>query len=441
MHTKTLALFSGLFFIFASQSLSAKTTIEHWQSQQGGQIYYVHSQYLPLVDIRMVFDAGSARDGDQFGLALFTSALLDTGSGTWDADTIAQRFESVGATFATSVNNDTARLALRSLTSKGLFDKALATMAPIVAKPAFNNNDYQRIKKQLLASLKHREELPSAIAQIAFDKALYDHHPYAHPSSGFVNSISNITLADIKAFHKQFYVTANATLVIVGDLDRSQAEDVAEQLLSGLNSGQRPEPLPLVAMPAQGMTQHIEFPSQQTHILSGLPGIDRKDKDYFALVVGNHILGGSGLVAKIFNAVREQRGLAYSAYSYFSPNVRKGPFKMGLQTRNEQAPEALKVLNQTLTDYIANGPTVAELDAAKKHITGGFAMRFDTNKKLTEYVSMIAFNQLPLDYLEYYPKQVLAVTKEAIKEAFQRRISTDLLQTITVGQQQTKVGE
>jgi zinc protease len=164
-----------------------------------------------------------------------------------------------------------------------------------------------------------------------------------------------------------------------------------------------------------------------------LPGIDRKDPDFFSLFVGNHILGGSGLVSKLFEEIREKRGLAYSAYSGFKPMQKKGPFVLGLQTRNDQTGEALKVLNRTLADFIAKGPTEAELTAAKKNITGGFPMRFDTNKKLANYVAMIGFYDLPLNYLDTFTQKVDAVTVASIVDAFKRHVDLNLLQTVTVG--------
>jgi zinc protease len=222
-------------------------------------------------------------------------------------------------------------------------------------------------------------------------------------------------------------------VVIVGDLNRQQAEQTATALLADLPTGEKPASLPEVAMPQKATQQHIEFPSKQTHVLVGLPGSYRKDPDYFSLYVGNHILGGSGLVSKLFNEVREKRGLAYSASSYFSPMFRKGPFTVGLQTRNDQTQEALKVLNKTLEDFIAHGPTEAELTAAKKNITGGFAMRFDTNKELANYVAMIGFYDLPMDYLDTFQQKVEQVTVASITDAFKRRVNPQLLQTITVG--------
>ena len=165
----------------------------------------------------------------------------------------------------------------------------------------------------------------------------------------------------------------------------------------------------------------------------GLPGTYRKDPDYFDLYVGNHILGGSGLVSKLFNDIREKRGLVYGVSSAFVPMKKPGPFLISLQTRNDQSTEALQVLNKTLADYIAQGPSEAELIAAKKNITGGFAMRFDTNKKLASYVAMIGFYELPLDYLDTFQAKVDAVTVASISDALKRHVNLALLQTITVG--------
>ena len=164
-----------------------------------------------------------------------------------------------------------------------------------------------------------------------------------------------------------------------------------------------------------------------------MPGSYRKDPDYFNLYVGNHILGGSGLVSKLFDEIREKRGLAYSASSAFMPLLKPGPFLVSLQTRNDQTTQALQVLNQTLADFIAKGPTETELIAAKKNITGGFAMRFDTNKKLASYVAMIGFYDMPLDYLDTFQQKVEQVTVASITDAFKRQINPQLLQTITVG--------
>jgi zinc protease len=412
---------------------SAAAKIEHWKTPQGSRVYYVHTEGLPMVDIQVAFDAGSARDGSQFGLSALTSGLLDTGAGQWNADQIALRFESVGAQFGSTVSNDMASVSLRTLTDKPLFDKALETVQVILTSPSFNAADFQREKNRTLAGLKQQEESPAQIASIAYGKALYGDHPYGHPGSGLLATVIGLEASDLRSFYQKYYVAANAMVVIVGDLTRQQAEQTAESLVSGLPVGQKPEPLPEVVMPVKGGMQHIEFPSTQTHVLVGMPGTYRKDADYFNLYVGNHILGGGGLVSKLFEEVREKRGLAYGASSSFAPMFRKGPFTISLQTRNDQTGQALEVLNKTLADFIEQGPTETELIAAKKNITGGFALRFDTNKELASYVSMIGFYEMPLDYLDTFQQNVEKVTTASVKEAFKRRVIPQIMQTITVG--------
>ena len=430
-------LLSCILLTFSQITLAA-AKIEHWQTMGGSRVYYVHTEGLPMADIQVVFNAGSASDGQQFGLSALTADLLDTGAGKWNADEIAQRFESVGAQFGVSSSMDTTTVSLRTLTDKTLFDKALETMQVILTKPAFNQADFKREQRRTLSGLKQQEESPAALASIAFYNALYGTHPYAHPESGVIKTVSAFKAADIRHFYQKFYVADNTIVVIVGALSKQQAEQTAEQLLAGLPLGKRPETLPDVAMPLKATQQHIEFPSSQTHVLVGLPGSYRKDPDYFNLYVGNHILGGSGLVSKLFDEIREKRGLAYSASSNFMPMLKPGPFLISLQTRNDQTAQALQVLNQTLADFINKGPTEVELTAAKKNITGGFAMRFDTNKELAGYVAMIGFYEMPLDYLDTFQQKTEEVTVASITDAFKRRVNPQLLQTITVGKSAEK---
>lgn len=422
-----------LIIVLFSQPAFSAAKIKNWKTTQGSDVYFVATKGLPMVDIRVVFDAGSARDGAQHGIAALTSTLLDTGAGDWNADEIAQRFESVGAQFGAGTSKDNAWVSLRSLTETRLLNKALQTMQGILKKPAFNEVDFQREKNRTLAGLKHREESPGAQASIEFFKSLYKNHPYAHPSSGEVDTVSKFGATDLRSFFKQYYVAKNARVIIVGDLNQQQAMGVAQSLISGLTLGQKPKELVDVPKPTKGITKHIQFPSTQTHVLAGMVGMHRKDKDYLSLYVGNHILGGSGLVSQLFGEVREKRGLAYSAYSYFSPLYRNGPFTMGLQTRNDQTTQAVEVMQNTLKAFVKKGVTEKALIAAKKNITGGFAMRFDTNSKLISYVSMIGFYQLPLDYLDTFQQRVEAVTVESIKDAFNRRVRPENINTITVG--------
>jgi zinc protease len=411
----------------------AGPAIQTWNTANGVRVYFVPTEGLPLVDIRVVVDAGSARDGTQFGLATLTSGLLDTGAGQWNADTIAQRLEGVGARLSAGVSRDTAWVSLRSLTTPKLLEPALETLCEIIQHPSFSVADFEREKKNLLVGLKQREESPAELAGIAFFQALYGDHPYAHPKEGTIDTVEKLTREDLQKFYQRYYTAKNALIVIVGEVDKQQAESIANGLLSGLPAGEAAPALPAVAQPSASNTERKFFPSAQTHVYSGVPGMKVGDPDYFPLYVGNHILGGSGLVSKISEEVREKRGLSYSAYSYFFPFRVEGPFMMGLQTKKGQSDEALNVMQKTLRDFINAGPTPKELEASKKNITGGFAMRLDSNQKLIDQVASIAFYGLPLDYLDTFIGKVEAVTPQQIQTAFKVRIAPDKLQTVLVG--------
>jgi len=251
--------------------------------------------------------------------------------------------------------------------------------------------------------------------------------------SGELKTVEKLTRADVLGFYQQYYAANNAVVVVVGDLNRSDAEKMVGQLLSGLPAGKAAEMLPVPKDDHKGKVVKKIFPSAQTHIFSGALGVKRHDPDYFELYAGNHILGGSGLVSLITEEVREKRGLAYSAYSYFSPMAQFGPFMMGLQTRNDQADQAFKVLTETVSRFAKKGPTEKQLDAAKSNITGGFALRLDSNRKIAEYIAMIAFYGLPIDYLDKFSDKVAAVTTGSIRDAFFRRLRSAEFKTVMVG--------
>lgn len=422
--------------VFVASIAQAGPAIQHWQTQNGARVYFVPAPELPMVDVRVVFDAGSARDADKNGLAALTAAMLaegaKTATGELNADEIAERFASLGAQFGAGADRDSASVSLRSLTEARLLQPALDLMAEVLRAPAFPAAAFERERNRMLVGLRQQEQSPGAIAGKNFYKALYADHPYAGEPGGTEQSVGRLTREDIAAFHGRYYVARNAVVAIVGALNRAQAEALAEQVAGLLPSGERAAALPAVA-PQAAQTIHIPHPSTQTHILMGQTGMSRDDPDYFPLLVGNHILGGNGLVSRISNEIREKRGLSYSAYSYFAPMRVAGPYTLGLQTRNDKADEALQVLLDTLSNFVAQGPTAKELKAAKQNITGGFALRLDSNSKLLDHLALIAFYDLPLDYLDTYTQRVEQVTLAQIKDAFQRRIKPEQRVTVIVG--------
>lgn len=416
-------------------TVQAAPVIQHWQTDNGARVYLVPAPELPMLDIRIVFDAASSRDGDKPGVAAMTAGLLDEGAGKLNADQIAERFDSVGADFGAMSLRDMSLVSLRSLTDPRYLQPALETMALILTQPSFPQNALDRELKRALIGLQAKKQSPEAIADDAFFTALYGDHPYAHDPSGSEESLKKLTRNDLLKHYQRYYVGRNVIIAITGAVDRAQAEKIVQQLIGKLPAGEAAPPLPPVKASDQAMRVVKDFPSTQTHLLVGEVAIDRNDPDYFPLYVGNHILGGNGLVSRLADEIREKRGLSYNTYSYFAPMREAGPFQMGLQTRTDQASEALKLLQETLQKFMAEGPTDEELREAKQNITGGFALRLDSNKKIIENIAAIGFYNQPLDYLDTFNAKIEAVTAEQIKDAFKRRVHPDKMLTVIVGAQ------
>ncbi len=424
-----------------SFALFAGPKIQTWQTANGAKVLFVPAPELPMVDVRMVFDAGSARDGDKPGLAQLTAALLRQGAGDWDADQLAERTEGVGASFSTGSARDMAWATVRSLTDPKALDIALETLAAVVASPRFDAADFNRVREAMQVGLRQSEQNPGSVVSKAFFAALYAGHPYASDPGGTQASLAAMVREDLVRMHKTYFVARNAVVAIVGAVDRKDAEKIAAQLTAGLAKGEPAPALPEVAVRTEGVTNQIDFPSSQSHIRLGQPGMSRDDPDYFVLYVGNHILGGGGFVSLLTTEVREKRGLSYSVYSHFSPMRKAGPFMVGAQTKNVQVQEALSVMRKTLQDFIDNGPTQAQLTASKQNITGGFPLRIASNKDIVSYLAMLGFYGLPLDYLDTFVEKIEAVTAEQIKETFQRRLHPDHFVTVVVGDSGAASGE
>ena len=449
---KKYLIVSALVIIFSLTLSGCSTTkvktddhktvdIQEWKTNNGARVLYVYAPELPMVDIQAVFDAGSVRDTSSPGIANLTNGLLSHGATLGNkkltVDDIAERFDSIGARFGAGASKDNAQISLRTLTDEKWLSKAVATMQAIIHAPTFDKKELERVRKQLLISFEARKQSPDTIAKEMFYKGLYENHPYATPDIGTEKSIKRLSRNDLEEFYKKYYVAKNALVTIVGDVDRNKAEYLAEKIIGGLPEGEKATELPAVENLDAASLIHHEFPSSQTHILMGQPGIHRKDKDYFTLYVANHILGGSGFGSRIMQEIREKRGLAYSSYSYYIPMLKRGPFVIGMQTSNKQTEEALKVLKETLNDFVENGPTEKELLHAKKNITGGFPLRIDSNSDISNYLSVIGFYHLPLSYLKEFNQHIESVSLAQIKEALKRRVNPDKMFTVTVGKKQS----
>jgi len=425
-----LFLLLGLFTAWAG----ATPKIDTWTLDNGIGVYFVESHDLPILQVKVIIDAGSVRDPKELkGIASITAGMLEEGTKKRDADAIAEAFEEIGAQYSASANRDMTVMSLRTLSEKRYVDPALDIFREVLLTPVFPEASLQRDQKRVLISLQRSEQSPGAIASKIFFQQLYGKHPYASRPVGTVEGVRKITTKALIDFYRRYYVGANTKIAIVGDVTAKQARRLAKELAGALPRGNKAAALPPVKDLKSAINKHISFPSTQTHIRVGQKGMYRKDPDYFPLYVGNYILGGGGLVSRLTEEIREKQGLAYSVYSYFSPLRVHGPFTMGMQTQYTQRHKALTLLRKQLQDFINDGPSEKELVAAKKHLTGGFPLRIDSNSKIAGYLTVIGFYDLPLDYLDQFNERIESVTRAQIKDAFQRRIQPDKMVVVTVG--------
>jgi zinc protease len=434
----TNSLMRGLCLSIASLAFTtfahAALNIQQWKTSQGSEVYFVENHDLPIVDVSTNFYAGSARDTQaKSGLAGITRYMMTLGAAGMTDETIAKQMADIGANLGGSLDADRAAFKLRTLSSSREQAKALEIYIKILQKPDFPEAVLAREKSRIIAGLKESATQPESISSKAFAKALFGGHPYALDEDGELDTVATITQKDLQGFYQQHYGAQGAVIALMGDLSRAQAEEIAERISVGLPKAVQPAPLPSVAYPSAAVEQRIAHPATQAHILLGYPGMKRGDPDFFPLYVGNYILGGGGFVSRLTEEVREKRGLVYSVYSYFMPTAEIGQFQVGLQTKREQADEALKLVRKTLNQFVVGGVTEAELKAAKQNLVGGFPMRIDSNAKILDYLAMIGFYKLPLNYLDTFNSQVNKVTAAQIKEAFNRRIKTDKMVTVIVG--------
>jgi zinc protease len=432
----------ALSLLLIASSVHAGLNIQHWTLENGARVYFVETHAIPVFDVSVDFDAGARRDpAAKSGIAALTNGMLARGiraatlpdgtteSGMTESE-ISDALADVAAQRGGGPGTDRSGMSIRTLSSSSERDQSIRVLARLLAHPSIPDEFFRRDKARTISSLKEGLTKPESIADKAFWRLAYNGHPYGNETT--VDSVESITRDDLLQFHQTHYVANRAVIAMIGDVTREQANAMAIELTRRLPQG---SPLPeLPAVPSStAIEQRFPHPASQSHLLLGMPALARGDNDFFAITVGNYILGGGGFVSRIYRQVREQRGLAYSSYSYFNPMTQPGPYIAGLQTRKDQTDEALKVVRETIATFLREGPTEAELKAAKDNLIGGFALRIDNNRKILDSLSMIGYHQLPLDYLDTWTAQVSRVTVADIRSAFARKLSLDRMITVVVG--------
>ncbi|MEO6699594.1 MAG: pitrilysin family protein [Paraperlucidibaca sp.] len=413
-------------------------SLARWTTAEGLRVMWSRNTQLPLLDVRLVFDAGAAREGELSGAAVAVSDLLDEGTQTRSAQQVAEGFEQIGANFTTASYRDMALVSLRVMSDAARRDAATSLLSEVVSQPRFAADDWQRLQESMRLNLRQRMQSPAGRAGQTFYQSLYGNHPYSRMPGGDTGSIERMTPADIAAFHQRYYTAKNGVLVLVGDITRADAEMLATRLSRALPVGEKAPALPAVMPLAKAERVHQVFSSEQVHIVLGEVGISRTDPDYFALMVGNELLGGSGFGTLLTRELREKRGLTYSVTSQFIPMRAAGPFQISFSTRHDQATEALALTRQLLSDFVRQGPTEADVSAAKANLSQAFPRSVASNDQVASFLAMIGFYELPDSFIDDYIGQLAAVDLAQVRAAMSRHIHPERLLVVTVGRLDAK---
>ncbi len=389
---------------------------------------------LPVVMVNMIIKAGAVMEPpDKAGLAHITAALLTKGAAGMSATDISEAIDFIGGSLSVGGGTDFASASLSVL--KKDVDTGFPLLAKVLVSPDFKPEEIDRMKTAIKAGILRDRQDPEAVAGKAYAKAVFGpENPYGRPAEGTVESVDKITRDDIVGFHNTFYAPNNCIIAVVGDITADEAKALIAKYMGGWKKKDIPKPI-LPPTPTAKGVEHINIDRNitQADILMGHLGVTRENPDYYTLYVMNYILGGGGFVSRILDKIRDDMGLAYSAYSYFDAEKFNGSWTAGMQTKNKTVKEAIDETVKIIKNIQKAPVTDKELRDAKDYITGSFPLKTDTNSKIAQLLAQVEFYHLDINYFEMYEREINKVTKEGILKAARKYLHPDNMYIVVVG--------
>ena len=404
--------------------------IQEIVSPGGIKAWLVEDYTVPVVSMNIAFRGGAAQDPeDKPGLAHLMSGLLDEGAGDLDSRAFQARLEDLSIDLKFDAGSDAFYGSLRTLQQNT--DAAFELFRLALTSPRFDPEPVDRIRGQVLASLRQQESDPGDMVGKLWAETLYPGHPYGRPNEGTVDSIAKVQADDLREFHRRMIARDNLHVVLVGAIDAVAAGAALDRIFGGLPARADLNPVPEVAAKA-GETRHTALSVPQTAIRFGGPAIKRDDPDFIAAYVADHILGGGTFSSRLYTAVREERGLAYSVGTGLVPYRHSGAFLAATSVDAQNAAATIELMQDIIRRFAEEGPTEAELASAKDYLVGNFALRFDSSQKIARNLLQFQLDNLGIDYIERRNDLIRAVTVEDIRRVA-KRIYGGPISVVTVG--------
>jgi zinc protease len=429
------AVLAAVSLLASSVSASHALEIKRTKLSNGAVLLVSEQHQLPMVSIAIAFDAGSRRDpaGNE-GLAELTAASLEQGTKQLSAAEFNQKVDFMGSSISVGADRDYVFASMTSL--KKYESDTLHLLVQSLENPGLRDNDIVRKRGDQVAAIRASEEEPGYTAMVAFAKLLFGNGPYGHPTEGFADTVAKLGPDDVRTFYHRYYRTGSAVIAVVGDVDLNTIKPRIEQEMGGLAGSVPAQSEPAAPSIAPGIhADLIDRNVAQANLILGSGGIARSNADYYKVQVMNYILGGGGFSSRLMKVVRSQAGLAYSIDSAFSAGKFAGAFAVVLQTKNQSAQEALKLIVAQLREIQNQPVSDLELTSAKKYLIGSFPLRLDRQSQIVSFMLQVELYGLGLDYAERYPKLIGAVTSIDVKETAQKYLRPDALDLVAVANQ------
>lgn len=393
---------------------SAGMNIQAVTSERGVTAWLVEDYAVPIVAIRFAFTGGTAQDPQgKEGLVNLMTGLFDEGAGPLDSETFQERLDDIGAEMRFTADADSLEGSMRMLADRK--DEAFELLRLAVNEPRFDADPVERIRAQIISSIQASERDPGAIADKAWKQMVYGDHPYGRPTEGTEQSVRAVMPNDLGAAHAALFARANLHVAVVEAIDAETLKPILDELFGALPEQPDLKPVDDIA-PKLGETLHVAYELPQTSVRMAYPGVSRKAPEFFAAYLMNHILGGGTFSSRLFDEVREKRGLVYGIGSYLVTRDHSAGLFIGTSTQAERAGETIAVIEDIIARMAADGPDAAELAAAKRYVIGAYAIsNLDSSGAIAATLLGLQMEDLGIDYIDRREALIDAVTLDEVR--------------------------
>jgi zinc protease len=414
-------------FMFVAHA--GATTIERVVSPGGIEAWLVHERAVPMIAIEFAFVGGAVQDPPgKAGTAALTASLLDSGAGDLDSNAFSDRLERKAIQLGFSAQRDTIHGTMRTLTENR--DEAFELLRLAVTAPRFDAKDVEISRAQILSLLRRETTSPTDIASRRWWETAFEGHPYGRPVNGTSETLSNISIADLKSYTQRILARQNLKIAVVGDIDAEMLKILLDRTFGALP--EKPELYPIANVAPRGLGRRIEVSLDvpQTVVDFGGPGIPRQDPDFMAAYVINHILGGGSSDSRLYQEVREKRGLAYSVSDNLVWLDHAAVMLGGTATRTDRAGETVDLIEKEIHRFAENGPTAGELTEAKRYLNSAFVLNLDSSTKIAALLVQLELDGFGTDYFSRRTAMIEAVTLDDARRVAKRLLDKGLLVTV-----------